>query len=109
MSDPVSAKSLLLSRQTELRAREARIGAHLRNLDQPLSPDSGDQAQEVEDDEVLQRLGVSERAELDQIGRALTRIELGTWGVCTVCGERIEPNRLAALPSADRCLGCSES
>ncbi len=34
---------------------------------------------------------------------ALERIEKGTYGVCTVSGETIEPERLAADPAAKTC------
>ncbi len=35
---------------------------------------------------------------------ALTRIEEGTYGVCSVCGEIIEEKRLEANPAADTCI-----
>ncbi len=108
MLDPASARIALLTRQTELRAREERLGAHLRNRGEPLSADSGEQALELENEEVLRGLDASEHAELEQISRALTRIDQGTWGVCTSCGGAIDPGRLAALPSADRCLDCAD-
>jgi RNA polymerase-binding transcription factor DksA len=44
--------------------------------------------------------------ELRDVEGALLRIARGTWGYCVDCGEEIEPERLAALPSASRCLRC---
>jgi DnaK suppressor protein len=38
------------------------------------------------------------------IEAALLRIELGSYGLCTVCGRPIEPARLAAMPEAATCL-----
>ena len=38
------------------------------------------------------------------IVRALKKIELGTYGICEVSGEVIEPERLAANPAARTCL-----
>ncbi len=35
---------------------------------------------------------------------ALTRMEEGTYGVCSVCGELIEKERLEANPAADTCV-----
>lgn len=46
--------------------------------------------------------------ELREVEGALLRIARGTWGYCADCGEEIEPERLAALPSASRCLRCQE-
>lgn len=37
---------------------------------------------------------------------ALERLDRGEYGVCTVCGEPIEPQRLRALPEAATCLAC---
>ncbi|MCA9353454.1 TraR/DksA C4-type zinc finger protein [Candidatus Nomurabacteria bacterium] len=34
---------------------------------------------------------------------ALKRIENGTYGTCSVCGEKIEEDRLGANPAADTC------
>jgi DnaK suppressor protein len=45
-------------------------------------------------------------AELAEIDAALKRIEQGTYGRCVECGELIDPARLAALPTAARCLRC---
>ena len=41
---------------------------------------------------------------LDKIGKALGRIEDGTFGICERCGKPIEKARLNALPYASLCL-----
>jgi len=38
--------------------------------------------------------------------RALTQLDAGTYGLCSVCGTEIAAERLAALPSATRCWPC---
>ena len=43
---------------------------------------------------------------LKQIQEALDRVSEGTYGVCEVCGERIDPARLKALPHTPHCLDC---
>jgi len=43
---------------------------------------------------------------LKQIQEALERVSEGTYGVCEVCGERIDPARLKALPHTPHCLDC---
>ncbi|WP_281805639.1 TraR/DksA family transcriptional regulator [Methylocystis echinoides] len=35
------------------------------------------------------------------------RISLGTYGVCTKCGEPIDPRRLKVVPTAARCISCA--
>ena len=39
-----------------------------------------------------------------EVAAALARIRAGTYSVCTVCGERIESERLDADPAAATCL-----
>ena len=41
---------------------------------------------------------------LGKIDRALTRMDEGTYGVCSRCGKPIEKARLKALPYADLCI-----
>jgi len=43
---------------------------------------------------------------IDQISRALTRIEEGGYGTCERCGNPIDASRLKALPHASLCLDC---
>jgi len=44
--------------------------------------------------------------QLTETKEALQRIEDGTYGQCTNCGEFILPERLEALPSAPLCINC---
>ena len=47
-----------------------------------------------------------DRAELREIDQVLAAIAEGSYGVCTACGNPIDPRRLAAQPTALRCLEC---
>lgn len=38
-----------------------------------------------------------------EVTTALGKIEVGTFGICTVCGEHIEEDRLNANPAAPTC------
>ena len=42
-------------------------------------------------------------AEMDDIERALARLEDGTYGTCEVCGERLSSETLHERPAARRC------
>jgi len=44
---------------------------------------------------------------LDQIDAALQRIEEGTYGRCASCGNEIGQDRLAAMPTAAKCISCA--
>jgi DnaK suppressor protein len=46
---------------------------------------------------------------LSKIDEALVRLEKGTFGLCTECGEEISERRLRALPFALRCKDCEEA
>jgi len=72
-----------------------------------LSTDIEEQAQEIENDEVIDTLEDMELLELKQIDTALTRIKNGEFGVCASCGRRITDSRLKAVPYAANCLKCA--
>lgn len=69
--------------------------------------DSGERAIELENDPVLEELDVSTLQELNAIQAALGRIEVGTYGICTHCGEPISDRRLEVLPYTATCVGCA--
>lgn len=39
---------------------------------------------------------------------ALQKAEEGDYGFCEVCGEAIDPARLAILPDTKRCINCAQ-
>jgi DnaK suppressor protein len=45
-------------------------------------------------------------AELTRVDAALARMKDGSYGECVDCGEPIAPARLAAYPTAERCVAC---
>lgn len=53
----------------------------------------------------LSQLG-REVEELGDVEAALERIRDGTFGKCTDCGDAIDRERLAAYPTAKRCIAC---
>jgi len=46
------------------------------------------------------------RDQLAEIEHTLRKFDQGTYGLCDICGQPIEPARLEALPQANLCLGC---
>lgn len=46
---------------------------------------------------------------LDQVEKALAKIEIGSYGECTICGNEIEAERLNANPAAETCIAHLES
>ena len=43
---------------------------------------------------------------LEEVGRALAKLGNGIYGLCEVCGARIDRARLEVLPHAKCCLDC---
>ena len=46
------------------------------------------------------------RANLRWVDRAITKMDLGTYGICELCGGPIGLERLEALPWAILCIDC---
>lgn len=106
-------------RETLLEER-TRVEAAIQNLhdENPgtLSEDAGeetaydnhlaDTATETYDRELDYTLEENSEHVLADIDAALKRIEEGTYGICTNCGEPIAVERLEALPWATLCIDC---
>ena len=52
-------------------------------------------------------LATSLRDQLSEVDRALDRLDDGTYGRCTNCGDPINAERLAAMPAAPHCIKCA--
>ncbi|MFO7299143.1 MAG: TraR/DksA C4-type zinc finger protein [Actinomycetes bacterium] len=46
------------------------------------------------------------KSQVDDIDRALERIEEGLYGICAGCGNEIPPARLEAIPATILCVDC---
>ncbi len=98
----------LLSRRDEIEGRLSKIDQDILHTNGAPNPDSGEQAIERENDDVLEALGGITRSELEKINVALTRIEQNEYGICTVCKKTISAERLEAIPYTDHCIDCAE-
>lgn len=102
--DYTEIRDILISKREELAHRLERIKE---NLTAGRSADSQEQAQELENAEVVDALGNEARVELSKVARALEQIKNGTYGICVSCSEDIPFARLKAQPFADRCIRCA--
>lgn len=84
-----------------------RVVAIAGDLRRPSDRDWQERAIELENDEVLENLDESSRAEVTQVRAALRRLDAGTYGLCARCGQQIGAPRLAAMPSATTCVACA--
>jgi DnaK suppressor protein len=101
------ARQRLLARRAELARRSDLVAADLRHESDPLSPDSTEQVTQRENEDVLQSLGLSARAGLQEVNRALERLERGQYFDCSRCGKSIETSRQEALPETSLCAHCA--
>lgn len=64
------------------------------------------QAQVTTEKELEFALDDHESRELREVEAALARLDAGSYGYCTACGEEISAARLAASPEVARCFNC---
>lgn len=99
----------LIEEQQRLLDLIERTKKHLYRREEPYSADFAEQAVELENKEVVERLDEDAKVDLAHIQKALNRIEDGSYGICTGCNNNINQARLEAIPQAERCIDCAES
>lgn len=108
---PVTSKRQQFLEHELLRLRDQleRINRDRSHAENPLDPDFAEQAVQRQNDEVLDRIELALRVELEQIEHALAQMSLGQGEHCEACGAPIGPRRLTALPFATQCAVCAHS
>lgn len=106
MADMARFRALIENRIGEL---DNRVHEVEHELGEPKPADLNDQAIDLEDDEVLERLGTAAQREIALLHQALGRIEDGTFGICVECGGEISYARLEAVPYTPLCKSCAQS
>ena len=97
--DPERARQRLAEERARIEQELERIGRPEAS-DEP--QDSGDQADELEQEATDDALREDLKQNLEAIKRAEARLEEGTYGVSVVSGDPIPDERLEAIPWADR-------
>ncbi|TET25338.1 MAG: molecular chaperone DnaK [Dehalococcoidia bacterium] len=72
------------------------------------SPFGKREEEATESFELEKRLALEKRVrdQLTEVEHALDKFDKGSYGLCDVCGQPIDPARLEALPQANLCLNC---
>jgi len=105
-------RTWLLAREAELlaeigAAREADIDAAAAiGIGATDVNDLEDQASKRERTTLQDAEALRDRKELADVRAALLRLNDGTYGTCIDCAQRIDLQRLTAMPSAARCMVC---
>lgn len=102
----------LTSEERRLKAQKKRL-----NQEDPFKDGNREFDNAAVDSEVAELVGHERvsaiRVEVDKtlinIRKALSRIKLGKYGVCTNCGKMIDTDRLAINPAAEFCVSCERS
>ena len=102
--DLKTAKQELLKLKEEYETRINKIEDHIQNPQDDLNEHWEDQAISYRQNDMRKNLMGEARQSLVYVENALSRIENGNYGECEVCGEKIEEQRLKALPYATLCM-----
>lgn len=98
---------LLEQRQEIVNMYNQDVRAGQESTDEP-TEDIVDRANNSYNRELMFSISDSERQLLLQIEDAINRMDAGTYGRCTNCGNTIHPLRLEAVPWARFCIDCQE-
>lgn len=101
-------KLQLQALRREFTERIHALDKDLHHTEEPVEKDFSEQATQLENSDVLTALDDEARSAVIQIDNALFRISNDTFGICEVCGEHINEDRLQALPFASLCIKCAE-
>ncbi len=107
MKEYDEVRGVLSTLLDELNSRLDNIIHDVRHDQSPLEQNFSEQATQNENNEVLDQLGNSARAEIDQIKLAIANIDSGRYGICELCAEPISKERLAAVPYTSQCIKCA--
>ena len=99
MSDLIKyCKEKLLKKKAELMNRVVESCGELSGFVEYSGGDEGDQAVRVLKEGEFLSMNERFNRQLEEIERALARIEDGSYGICEVTGDQIEFERLKAIP-----------
>lgn len=104
-------RSLLQEEREQLRAKLAEIGYAAnggKSSDGPsYDPNFADTSQVTAERGEAENLANQLRETLDDVERALGKLESGEYGICEGCGQAINASRLEAMPAARYCISCA--
>ncbi|MGC8787497.1 MAG: TraR/DksA family transcriptional regulator [Anaerolineae bacterium] len=93
--------------QAELKRLRSYLEAEVERITES-GEDSVDAAADIYEREKTMAIIQTLERKLAAIERALRAAEKGGYGICEICGEPIDPARLAAMPHTTTCIKCQE-
>ena len=76
-----------------------------RTMENSLEEDLDEQIEHFDKEIKIKFLG----KRMVQLRKALTRLKLGKYGICEVCGKMIDTDRLSINPEATTCIKCEKA
>lgn len=102
----VEERSVYVAQAEALKAQADAMAAEMEPGDVQFDEESGEGHTANVDRERDLALSAQARSAVEEIDRALTKIDAGTYGACEHCGRPIPRARLQALPHATLCVSC---
>jgi DnaK suppressor protein len=86
----------------EIQRLQTFLVVELDEADDEADPDVGEREKTLALIQTLER-------KVESIDHAIQNAQKGKYGICEVCGEPIDPERLALLPSTTMCVKCKQA
>jgi len=99
-------RASLAAERDELQAQLARLG-HGAVAGDHYDPNFADSSQVTAERGEAEALAETLKETLQDVERALDKLDAGTYGACELCGKPIGDARLEAMPAARRCITCA--
>jgi DnaK suppressor protein len=102
-------RELLVAQKREILETLIATNADFRAIVEEMDPkDFADVASDDIDRKMIEALGSQDIKRLRAIDAALSRINLGRYGICMKCNKKIPTERLGAIPYAVLCIDCQK-
>jgi DnaK suppressor protein len=109
-------EEMLADLRAQLESELKRLERSMRTTDEASRPVELDQQavgrlsrmDSLQNQHMSRNLQERERVRYTAILRALKRMEEGTYGICTGCGQPIESGRLQVMPEVEHCPACAQ-
>ncbi len=102
----VAERANYLRQAEELRAEAESLALEHEPGDVQFDEEGGEGGTSNVDRELDLVLSAQARAAIEEIDRALAKLDAGNYGICERCGQPIAEARLEALPYASLCVAC---
>lgn len=104
--DDARLRRLLETEHKRLQEEISHYQVQARSHNPGLGNHMADDATEAFEQATALTMNEAHKRALEDVNRALSRLQAGTYGYCERCGEPIDFARLKAIPSAMLCMRC---